>query len=83
MAKSIIKEIREYNDSNSYASYTGSLGTAQHFDYVCEEGTGQACISDYLSYIIDITGAKDRPGACVDDKFRNANDSGSFYGCRY
>ena len=83
LTPSIIKEIREYNDSNSYASYTGSLGTAQHFDYVCEEGTGQACISDYLSYIIDITGAKDRPGACVDDKFRNANDSGSFYGCRY
>lgn len=83
LTPSIIKEIREYNDSNSYASYTGSLGTAQHFDYVCEEGTGQACISDYLSYIIDITGAKNRPGACVADQFRNANDADSFYGCRY
>ena len=83
LTPSIIKEIREYNDSNSYASYTGSLGTAQHFDYVCEEGTGQACISDYLSYIIDITCAKNQPGACVADKFRNENDSESFYGCRY
>ena len=79
----IIKEIREYNDENSYSSYTGSLGTTQYFDYVCEEGTGTGCISEYLSYLIDITDAKDRPGTCVDDKFRNANDSDSFYGCRY
>lgn len=83
LTPAIIKEIREYNDTNSYASYTGSLGTAQYFDYVCEEGTGQACVSDYLSYIIDITGAKNQPGTCVADKFRNANDVESFYGCRY
>lgn len=83
LTPAVIKEIREYNDKNSYTSYTGSLGTAQYFDYVCEEGTGQACVSDYLSYIIDITGAKNQPGTCVADKFRNANDVDSFYGCRY
>lgn len=86
LTPSIIKEIREYNDSNSYTSYTGRLGTAQYFDYVCEEGTGQACVSYYLSYIIDITGAKNQPGTCVADQFRNTNYedyADSFYGCRY
>ena len=83
LTPAIIKEIREYNDNNSYASYTGSLGTAQYFDYQCEEGTGIACISDYLSYLIDITGAKDRPGVCVDDQYRSYNDVTSFYNCRY
>ena len=78
----IIKEIREYNDENSYSSYTGSLGTTQYFDYKCEEGTGRGCISEYLSYLIDITDAKNKPGTCVDDEFRDSSESSSFYGCR-
>ena len=83
LTPAIIKEIRKYNDENSYTSYTGSLGTTQYFDYKCNEGTGNGCVSDYLSYLIDITGAKNRPGVCVDDKFRNANDPNSFYSCKF
>ena len=83
LTPAIIKEIREYNDNNSYASYTGSLGTAQYFDYQCEEGTGIACISDYLTYLIDITDAKNQPGVCVDDKYRSYNDPNNFDSCRY
>lgn len=83
LTPAIIKEIRKYNDENSYTSYTGSLGTTQYFDYKCNEGTGNGCVSDYLSYLIDITGAKNRPGVCVDDKFRNSNDPNSFYSCKF
>ncbi len=83
LTPSIIKQIRDYNDNNSYDSYTGSLGTGQYFDYVCDSSTGRGCVSEYLTYIIDITNAKDNPGTCVDDKFRNAKDINSFYECRY
>lgn len=83
LTPAIIKEIREYNDENSYTSYTGSLGTTEYFDFKCETGTGRGCISEYLSYLIDITGAKNQPGVCVDDKFRSVSDSDNFYGCRY
>lgn len=80
----IIKEIRRYNSVNSYADYTGSLD-GKNYDYKCNNGTstGKYCISDYLSYIIDITGAKNQPGSCVDDKYRNYNDTGNFNACRY
>ncbi len=80
----IIKEIRRYNSVNSYADYTGSLD-GKNYDYKCNNGTstGKYCISDYLSYIIDITGAKNQPGSCVDDKYRNYNDTGNFEACRY
>lgn len=80
----IIKEIRRYNSVNSYVDYTGSLD-GKNYDYKCNNGTstGKYCISDYLSYIIDITGAKNQPGSCVDDKYRNYNDTGNFNACRY
>ena len=80
----IIKEIRRYNSVNSYADYTGSLD-GKNYDYKCNNNginTGKYCISDYLSYIIDITGAKNQPGSCVDDKYRNYNDTGNFETCR-
>ena len=84
LTPSIIKEIRKYNSTNSYAEYTGSLA-GKNYDYKCNDGssTGKYCISDYLSYLINITGAKDQPGSCVDDKYRNYNDTGNFNACRY
>ena len=84
LTPSIIKEIRKYNSTNSYAEYTGSLA-GKNYDYKCNGGssTGKYCISDYLSYLINITGAKDQPGSCVDDKYRNYNDTGNFNACRY
>lgn len=82
LTPSIIREIRNYNNQNSYTDYSGSLGD-KTYDFKCNEGTGKNCISDYLSHIIDITGAKNQPGTCVDDKFRTYNDSDNFEGCRY
>lgn len=82
MTPSVVKEIRSYNKANGYDQYTGSLNNSS-YDYVCKEGTGSVCISEYLSHIIDITNAKNEPGACVQDKYRNVNDSTSFEGCRY
>lgn len=82
LTPSIIREIRNYNNQNSYTDYSGSLGD-KTYDFKCNEGTGETCISDYLSHIIDITGAKNQPGTCVDDKFRTYNDSDNFEGCRY
>lgn len=80
LTPSVIKEIRKYNASNSYASYTGSLG-GKNYSYTCNNG--KYCISEYLSHIINITGAKDQPGSCVADKYRNYNDTGNFQNCRY
>lgn len=84
LTPSIIKEIRRYNSVNSYADYTGSLD-GKNYDYKCNNGseTGRYCISDYLSYIINITGAKNEPGSCVADKYRNYNDTANFEACRY
>ena len=82
LTPSIIKEIRNYNNQNSYADYSGSLDD-KTYDFKCNEGTGKNCISDYLSHIIDITGAKNQPGSCVDDKFRTYNDPDNFEECRY
>lgn len=82
LTPSIIREIRNYNNQNSYTDYSGSLGD-KTYDFKCNEGTGETCISDYLSHIIDITGAKNQPGTCVDDKFRTYNDPDNFEGCRY
>lgn len=82
LTPSIIKEIRNYNNQNSYTDYYGTLG-GETYDFKCDEGTGKTCISDYLSHIIDITGAKNQPGTCVDDKFRTYNDPDNFEACRY
>lgn len=82
LTPSIIKEIRNYNNQNSYTDYYGSLGD-KTYDFKCNEGTGKTCISDYLSHIIDITGAKNQPGTCVDDMFRTYNDPDNFEECRY
>ena len=80
LTPAIIKEIRKYNNENSYASYTGTLN-GQNFDYKCQNG--RTCISDYLTYLIDITGAKNQPGTCVADRFRSYNDPTNFENCRY
>lgn len=82
LTPSIINEIKKYNNQNSYTDYYGSLGD-KTYDFKCNEGTGKNCISDYLSHIIDITGAKNQPGTCVDDKFRTYNDPDNFEECRY
>ena len=89
LTPSVIREIRRYNDENSYdastntggyASYTGVLD-GEYYDYKCNEATGRACISDYFSHLLDITNARNLPGACVND--RNYSDPMAFYGCRY
>lgn len=80
LTPAIITEIRRYNNENSYASYTGTLN-GQNFDYKCQNG--RTCISDYLTYLIDITGAKNQPGTCVADRFRSYNDPTNFENCRY
>ncbi len=82
LTPSIIKEIRNYNDENSYAEYYGSY-SGKTYDFKCNTGTGKTCISDYLSYLIDITGAKNQPGVCVDDRYRSYNDPNNFDNCRY
>ena len=80
LTPSVITEIRRYNKENSYASYTGTLN-GKSYDYKCQNG--RTCISDYLTYLIDITGAKNQSGTCVADQFRSYNDSTSFENCRY
>ena len=82
LTPSIIREIRNYNNQNSYTDYYGSLGD-KTYDFKCNEGTGKTCISDYLSHLIEITGAKNQPGTCVDDMFRTYNDPDNFEECRY
>jgi len=82
LTPSIIKEIRRYNKENSYTSYIGSLNGV-NYDYKCNTATGQTCISDYLSHLIDITGAKNKLGTCVDDRYRTYNDPNNFNICRY
>ncbi len=78
----IITEIRRYNYENEYAEYTGTLNNV-NYDYVCETGTGNTCISGYLTHLINLTGAKNEPGTCVADKTRMSNDPLSFEACRY
>ena len=82
LTPAIIKEIQNYNDVNSYADYYGSYN-GEVYDFKCNEGTGRTCISGYLTYLIDITGAKDLPGTCVDDQYRTYNEPGDFDACRY
>ena len=82
LTPTIIKEIRKYNDNNSYADYYGSLDN-QTYDFQCNTDTGKTCISEYLTYLIDITGAKNQPGVCVEDKYRSYNDPNNFDSCRY
>ena len=82
LTPSIIREIRNYNNQNSYTDYYGSLDD-KTYDFKCNEGTGKTCISDYLSHLIEITGAKNQPGTCVDDMFRTYNDPNNFEACRY
>ena len=82
MTPSDIIEIRKYNDSNSYESYTGSDGS-KTYDYKCNEGTGNACISGYLTHLLDILEGNDSPGTCKDAKTRAYTDVTSFNNCRY
>lgn len=78
LTPTIIKEIREYNDNNSYASYSGTL-SGQTYDFVCNK-QGGTCISEYFTHLIDRTNAT---GTCVADKYRNSNDPSNFEVCRY
>ena len=82
MTPSDIIEIRKYNNSNSYESYTGADGS-KTYDYKCNEGTGNACISDYLTHLLDILDSNNLPGTCKDAKTRTYTDVTSFNNCRY
>ena len=82
LTPTIIQQIRKYNDNNSYAEYYGSLDN-QTFNFECNTATGKTCISGYLSYLIQITDAKNQPGTCVDDQYRTYNNPDEFDGCRY
>ena len=82
MTPSDIIEIRKYNNSNSYESYTGSDGS-KTYDYKCNEGTTNACISDYLTHLLDILDSNNLPGTCKDAKTRAYTDVTSFNNCRY
>ena len=84
LTPSIIREIRNYNKENTYTSYTGKLGDAS-YNYECydNEGiySGKACVSGYLTYLIE-TYDKNSSGVCIDDKYRDPNEPGSFYSCQ-
>ena len=82
MTPSDIIEIRKYNNSNSYESYTGADGS-KTYDYKCNEGTTNACISDYLTHLLDILDSNNLPGTCKDAKTRAYTDVASFNNCRY
>lgn len=77
-----ILKIRKYNDSNSYENYTGTDATG-NYDYKCNEGTGEACISGYLTHLLDILDSNNLPGTCKDAKTRAYTDVTSFNNCRY
>ncbi len=79
----IINQIRAYNDINDYGSYVGKDSKGHYYDFRCNTGTGEACISEYLTHLIDITGALNEPGTCVDPNTRNENKPSVFEGCRY
>lgn len=79
LTPAMIKAIREYNKENSYASYAGSLN-GESYDFVCKEGTGKNCISEYVSYLIEQSEAT---GTCVSNTTRNSSDVTSFEKCRY
>lgn len=77
-----ILKIRKYNDSNSYENYTGTDATG-NYDYKCNEGTGEACISGYLTHLLDILEGNNLPGTCKDARTRAYTDVTSFNNCRY
>ena len=81
LTPSIIREIRGYNNKNNYTNYTGTY-EGKNYSYSCKNDTGKNCISDYLTRLIELTDAKDKPGTCTDDKYRNYNDVTNFENCR-
>ncbi len=91
LTPSAINDIRSYNDygDNMYGKYTGS-NEKEDFGYTCHEGIGYACISDYLTYLIDNYGTDengDKMGVCAQDDTRyaptSAKNINAFYNCRF
>ena len=78
MTPSIIKEIRKYNNANSYAEYTGTLD-GKTYDFKCTTGEGTECISEYVTYLINLTNAT---GTCVNDSARSTSEGSTFKTCR-
>jgi len=64
LTPSLIKSIREYNRTTVYDDE----------NLKCDKNTGERCISDYLTELIQLTGAT---GACTQDR------KGTFDTCRY
>lgn len=71
LTPSLIKQIRGYNTDNSYTSFYGSY-QGEVFDFVCDNGV--KCISEYVTELIEMTGAT---GTCTTDRLS------SFDSCRY
>ena len=72
LTPTIINQIREYNKDNAYDYYDYDDGTKTGL--VCDKGTGEHCISDYLTKLIDMTNAT---GVCT------KNRKETFDTCRY
>ena len=66
----IINQIREYNKNNNYDYDNEGIKTGM----ICDKGTGEHCISEYLTELISMTDAK---GTCT------LNRKSSFDTCRY
>ena len=70
LTPTIINQIREYNRDHTYDYDNDGIKTGM----VCDKGTGEHCISDYLTELIKMTNST---GTCTGDRKSN------FDTCRY
>lgn len=72
LTPSVIQRIRRYNKNTSYSD----------FDLKCEADTGKACVSEFLTKLInDEYGESSATGKYVNNPFCRVNKSNYFYGC--
>lgn len=76
LTPSVIQQIRKYNKNNSYSD----------FKLECEGETGKACVSEFLTGLIDgnLNNASfdaQAEGSCVYNPFARVNNSTYFYEC--
>ena len=80
LTPSVMKEIKKYNKQNNYAEYTGTLDDNPYpYDFKCKTGYGTECISDYVTYLINLTNAT---GTCVNESARSTSAGSTFETCR-